>query len=90
MFVVVAVGVGVVVRVGPFRDHLGLVWGGGRAPALGRLGPGSRRGCVGRGPDKGKPALSRRRGVRSSGHERKEDAPAEGCGGFVISGNPKM
>ena len=44
------------------------VWG--RA-ALGRFGPGSRRGCVGTGADKGKPALSRRAGARSSRYERK-------------------
>ena len=42
----------------------------GRA-ALGRFGPGSRRGCVGMGTDKGKPALSRRADPRSSRHERK-------------------
>ena len=39
--------------------------------ALGRFGPGSRRGYVGMGADKGNPSLSRRAGQRSSRHERK-------------------
>ena len=41
----------------------------GRA-ALGRFGPGSRRGYVSTGTDKGKTALSRRADPRSSRHER--------------------
>ena len=38
---------------------------------MGRFGPGSRCGYVGVGADKGKPALSRHTGVRSSRRERK-------------------
>ena len=55
----------------PFFYHLGLVGEFCQRAALGRFGPGSHREYVVVGADKGKPALSRRAGARSSRHERK-------------------
>ena len=37
---------------------MGRKWGVWGRAALGRFGPGSRRGCVGMGADKGKPACA--------------------------------
>ena len=64
-------------------------WVCGRA-AMGRFGPGTRRGYVGMGADKGNPALSRRGGARSSGHERKWDVPGLRIRSLLQSENVKV